>query len=77
MARQVHREWWTRILGQSKWTEGGTMHENTWKKLCQEIMTEQDPERLFALADALNKVLEHPYVKLDEPVDSSLEVPIC
>jgi len=58
-------------------TAGGNMHDVTWKKLCQEIMTEQDPERLFALADALNKVLEHPRLNLDEPVESSVNVSVC
>ena len=53
------------------------MHDTTWKKLCQEIMNEQDPERLFALADALNRVLEHPHMKLDEPVDYLVNVSVC
>jgi hypothetical protein len=53
------------------------MHETTWKKLCREIMDEQDPERLFALADALNRVLEQPQVSLDETVDSSVNLSVC
>jgi hypothetical protein len=58
--------------------EGGNMHEITWKKLCQEIMHEKDPERLFALADALNKVLDHQQVDLDKlQLENSVNVPVC
>ncbi len=53
------------------------MHDATWKKLCQEIMNEQDPERLFALADALNKVLEEPFSTRDEPVNMAVNVSVC
>lgn len=53
------------------------MLENTWKKLCQEIMDEEDPERLFALADALNKVLEQPHMNLDEGADLPVGASPC
>ena len=53
------------------------MQDASWKKLCQEIMNEQDPERLFALADALNKVLDEPHTTLDQPEDSSVNVSVC
>jgi hypothetical protein len=53
------------------------MYNNSWKQLCREIMTEQDPERLFALADALNKALENPGAYQEEPVETSLELSVC
>jgi hypothetical protein len=53
------------------------MQDAGWKKLCREIMNEQDPERLFALADALNRVLDQPYMKLDETVETFESVSVC
>ncbi len=32
--------------------------ENKWRELCQRIMSEKDPEKLWALVDELNKTLE-------------------
>jgi hypothetical protein len=43
------------------------MRELTWKQLCQEIMTEQDPVKLFALADALSRALDEPNVRVNDP----------
>lgn len=53
------------------------MQDAGWKKLCREIMNEQDPEKLFALADALNRVLEPSNVNLDEAVKSFESVSVC
>ena len=53
------------------------MQESTWQKLCREIMNEKDPERLFALADALNKVLDHPQMTLDEGADLTVGASVC
>lgn len=53
------------------------MQDTGWKTLCREIMNEQDPERLFALADALNRALEPACVNLDEPVEEFESVSVC
>jgi|KBSMisStandDraft_5_1062788.scaffolds.fasta_scaffold08565_8 hypothetical protein len=53
------------------------MHDSTWKKLCQEIMNEKDPERLFALADALNRILDHPQMTLDDSVEMPVGASVC
>jgi hypothetical protein len=45
----------------------GNMRELTWRQLCQEIMDEQDPVKLFALADALSRALDEPQVRLNDP----------
>ncbi len=43
------------------------MRELTWKQLCQEIMTEEDPVKLFALADALSRALDEPKARVMDP----------
>jgi hypothetical protein len=53
------------------------MQDAGWKKLCREIMDEQNPEKLFALADALNRVLDEPYLRLDEAVENFQSVSVC
>jgi hypothetical protein len=53
------------------------MQDPGWKKLCQEIMNEQDPEKLFALADALNRALDYPHMKLDGPAEPLEKVSVC
>jgi hypothetical protein len=53
------------------------MQDTGWKQLCREIMNEQDPERLFALADALNRVLEPSDIRLDEAAEVYENVPVC
>jgi hypothetical protein len=53
------------------------MQDAGWKKLCREIMNEQEPEKLFALADALNRALEHPGARLDERREEIERVAVC
>jgi hypothetical protein len=53
------------------------MQDSGWKQLCREIMNERDPERLFALADALNRVMEPSNIKLDEAAEAFENVSVC
>ena len=34
------------------------MNELSWRQLCERIMAEKDPEKLWKLVDELNKTLE-------------------
>jgi hypothetical protein len=34
------------------------MIKSTWKELCEQIVDEDDPQRLMSLVEALNKELE-------------------
>jgi len=34
------------------------MDDTNWRELCQRIMAEKDPEKLWELVDQLNKTLE-------------------
>jgi hypothetical protein len=34
------------------------MDDTTWRELCQRIMAEKDPEKLWTLVEQLNKTLE-------------------
>ena len=56
---------------------GEFMKDAGWKKLCREIMDEQDPERLFALADALNRVLEPAGVNPNKAGEELESVSVC
>ncbi len=42
----------------SRHFEGVRMGETTWKELCQAIMHETDPVRMFALANELARALD-------------------
>jgi hypothetical protein len=53
------------------------MREITWKDLCKEIMHEQDPERLFALAQELNNLLEERNQGLEAAVPRPVDIPMC
>jgi len=37
---------------------GGNLTDTPWKHLCEAIMKEQDPQKLLALVDELNRELE-------------------
>jgi hypothetical protein len=39
-------------------TKGVHMIKRTWKELCEQIVDEDDPQRLMSLVEALNKELE-------------------
>jgi hypothetical protein len=45
-----------RQLGTEK--KGGNLTDTPWKHLCEAIMNEQDPQKLLALVDELNRELE-------------------
>jgi hypothetical protein len=40
-------------------------HKEKWQWLCEQIAVEQDPTRLIALVDELNKLLEEKERRLD------------
>lgn len=53
------------------------MREITWKDLCKEIMHEQDPERLFALAQELNNLLEERNGNPEAATPYRVDIPMC
>ena len=47
--------------------------DSKWRELCQRIMSEKDPEKLWALVEELNKTLEQREQELrteEEPEDA-------
>lgn len=57
------------------------MNDSKWRELCRQIMTEQDPDRLWQLVEELNKTLEQRDGELRfvdtraQPRDAETDVP--
>jgi hypothetical protein len=54
-----------------------TMGENNWRELCEQIMKENDPEKLMDLVEQLNQALEAREEELRNLTRANLPKPGC